>query len=125
MSPSAGLSSGLPQTEGAPDTPAAFEGGRWGNFPRGGIGPIDWYKQRDERGEAGYTDLGTYTRQYAGSQKPPHIDEAIWRRMLNLQDRQEAIAEYLGKLRDGGYVRPVAPETPVERSGLLVPAVRK
>ena len=125
VSPSAGPSSGLPQAEGAPDTLAAFEGGRWGNFPRGGIGPIDWYKQRDERGEAGYTDLGTYTRQYAGSQKPPHIDEAIWRRMLNLQDRQEAIAEYLGKLRDGGYVRPVAPETPVERSGISVPAVRR
>ena len=125
VSPSAGPSSGLPQTEGAPDTLAAFEGGRWGNFPRGGIGPIDWYKQRDERGEAGYTDLGTHTRQYAGSQKPPHIDEAIWRRMLNLQDRQEAIAEYLGKLREGGYVRPGAPETPVERSGISVPAVRR
>ena len=45
--------------------------------------------------------------------------------MLNVQDRQEAISEYLGKLRDGGYVRPGAPETLVERSGISVPAVRK
>jgi hypothetical protein len=104
---------------------AAFEGGRWGSFPSGGIGPIDWYKQRDERGEGGYTDLGTYNRKYAGSAKPPHIDEEIWRRMLNLQDRQDAITDYLSKLREGTYVRPGAPETPVERSGTLLPAVRR
>ena len=38
VSPSAGPSNGLPQTAGAPATLAAFEGGRWGNFPSGG----DW-----------------------------------------------------------------------------------
>ncbi len=38
ISPGAGPSNGLPQTEGAPDTLAAFVGGRWGHFPSGGIG---------------------------------------------------------------------------------------
>ena len=45
--------------------------------------------------------------------------------MHNLQDRQDEIADYLSKLREGTYVRPGAPETPIGRGGTLMPAVRR
>ena len=68
------------------------------------------FLQPDKRGEPGWSDAGQWTRAYAGSTRPPNIDNEIWKRFAP-EDRQQAIAEYLEKLRTGSFITPVGPSS--------------
>ena len=63
----------------------------------------------DTRGKGGWTDQGTWNRSWRGSTKPPNIDMNIWQ-CFGSKEKQEAIAQYLAKIKDGTYVAPKVPE---------------
>ena len=71
-------------------------------------------EQPDTRGQAGWTDHGTWNRSWRGSTKPPNIDKQVWTR-FDSKCKQEAIAEYLSKIKSGTYVAPKPPEWHTER----------
>ena len=68
----------------------------------------------DTRGQASWTDQGTWNRSWRGSTKPPNIDMSIWKR-FGPKDKQEAIAQYLAQIKDGTYVAPSAPDWYTDR----------
>ena len=102
--------SGLPVVEGEPGTLSAWESGKWANFPKSGIGPIDYYRQPDLRGTAGWTDAGTLVGPHKGTSRPPNIDTEVWRRIhTTVEKRAPEVATYLASLREGSFVRPEDP----------------
>ena len=79
--------------------------------------------QPDLRGQGGYTDSGRWCGPHAGSSKPPHIDEQIWRSIYSSAEKRGAIRDYLRKLRTGSY-EPVGPAA-AATTGSLAAAGRK
>ena len=84
------------------------------------IGPIDNrpFLQPDLRGQGGYTDSGRWCGPHAGSSKPPHIDEQIWRSIYSSSEKRGAIRDYLRKLRTGSYEPAVGPAAAAASGGL-------